>query len=110
MTITYIRDQVFHETVSKIVAAACPNGSNVDPESIDQTVTETLLESGIWPNSWGDLMTDIEKASLVNRIVLDRRTRVRVPAVSVPHPSRPNDVALAATIKATVDAFRTKPA
>jgi len=54
-------DNAFHDAVGKVVAAVCPEGSNVDSEQIDQVVTEALLASGIWPNSWVNLMTDAEK-------------------------------------------------
>ncbi len=84
MTLTYIPDGTFNDVVSNVVSSLGTNGIMADGERIDLVVTEALLVGGIWPNSWTSLMTDVEKAKLVNRIVDDRKACIRIPAGSRP--------------------------
>jgi hypothetical protein len=75
MSIAYIPDLVFHQCVDDLVSGALEFASGENRLALDGRFTETLLASGIWPQSWEVLMPEQDKAYLIERIIIERQQR-----------------------------------
>ncbi|UJW85773.1 hypothetical protein [Devosia sp. SL43] len=75
MAITYIPDLDFHKRVDDALNGLLEVAPDSNRADLDQALTEGLLAEEIWPVSWEELMTDHDKAYLVQRIVRERGER-----------------------------------